>query len=180
MVTKSIVLSWIQHLQQGRSRISLIITAHLVHLIQEENRIAGTGFLKGFQDTTRHSSYIGTTMTANFRLIPHTTQRSSGKFPSQSSGHRASQRGFTYSRWTYQTKNRCILSLCQLTHSQILQNTLLYLLQTIVILVKNLLSTLNIINVLGLNFPRQAQKVIHIGADNCSLLGGALRALQPF
>ena len=54
MITKGIILSWIQHLQQSRGRISLVITAHLVHLIQEENRIAGTGFLKSFQDAARN------------------------------------------------------------------------------------------------------------------------------
>ena len=46
MVCKLVVLSWIEHLEQGGARIAPSVTAHLVDLIKKEDRVVGLDLLE--------------------------------------------------------------------------------------------------------------------------------------
>ena len=108
-------------------------------------------------------------MTADFRFITHTTQRNTGKFTLNSLGNAARQACFTNTRRSYQTQNRSTCTLGQRTYRQIFQNTLLNLLQAVVILIKNILRLIYIKIILGEFAPRQRKQRINIGADYRSL-----------
>ena len=108
-------------------------------------------------------------MTADFRFITHTTQRNTGKFTLNSLGNAARQACFAYTRRSYQTQNRSTCTLGQRTYRQIFQNTLLNLLQAIVILIKNILRLIYIKIILGEFAPGQCQQRINIGAYYRSL-----------
>ena len=108
-------------------------------------------------------------MTADFSFITHTTQRNTGKFTLNSLGNAARQACFAYARRSYQTQNRSACAFGQRTHCQILQNTLLNLLQAVVVIIENSLRLIQVKIILSEFAPRQCQQRINIGADYRSL-----------
>lgn len=69
VIGKRMILFRIQHFQQRRCRISPEIGTDLVHLIQQEKRIAHTGLDQALQNLAGHGSDIGTAVPADLRLI---------------------------------------------------------------------------------------------------------------
>ena len=86
MIPESAVLFAVQHLQQCRKCISLIVCAHLIYLIQKHDRILRTRGLHGIGNPSRHSSHIGLPVSADLRLITHAAQRNSYIWLFQCSG----------------------------------------------------------------------------------------------
>ena len=120
-------------------------------------------------NASRHRTDIGTTMTADFSLITHTAQRNAGKFTLNSLGNTACQACFAYARRSYKTQNRSACAFGQRTYCQILQNALLNLLQTVVVIIKNSLRLIKVKIILSEFAPRQCQQRVNIGADYRSL-----------
>ena len=179
MVAEGIVLSRVQHFQKGRGRVSLVVRAHLVHLVQKEHRISSTSLFQGFQNAPRHSPHIGAAMAADLRLIPYAPQGGTDKLPAQGLGHRTSQRGLAHPRRPHQAQNRRILPVSQLAHRQELQDALLDLFQPVVVAIQHSRCRLDVVDILRQALPRHGQQVVNIGADNSSLLGHALSPFQP-
>ena len=86
MIPIGAVLFRIQHLQQRSGRIAPIIGAHLVHLIQQEQRIAAAGLGHGGHNTAGHCADIRLAMTTDIGLIVNAAQRDAGHFPVQRPG----------------------------------------------------------------------------------------------
>ena len=74
MIPEAAVLLRIQHLQQCRRRVALIITAHFIDLIEQHERILDTCLTQSVSQSPRHRSDVGTSMTTDFRFIPHTSE----------------------------------------------------------------------------------------------------------
>ena len=168
----------IQNLQKCGSWIPLVISRHLVNLIQEEYRILGTALFQRSQNTAWHSPHIGTAMASDFSLISNATQRCSYKFSAKRPGNRAGQGCFTNTWRTHKTHNRRILPGGKLSYSQILQNTLLYLLQSIVVLIQNLCGLFNILIILSGFIPWHIQQGLNVSGNNTGLLGHISGTLQ--
>src|SRR6185312_2489833 len=75
VIHEIVVLFRVEYFQQSRRRISAILRGELIHLVQQDNRIAHTDRLHGLNNAARQSPNIGAPMPANLRLIVDTTQR---------------------------------------------------------------------------------------------------------
>ena len=72
---EGIVLLRIEHLKQGRGRVSVVgVLRHLVDFIEDKDGIARTSALDGLDDTSRHRTDIGTTVSTDLGLVVQTTQ----------------------------------------------------------------------------------------------------------
>ena len=148
VIPESDILLPVQHLQKGRGRIALIITAHLVDLIQKHQRIADSGLAQSLHQTAGHSAHIRLPVAPDLRLVPNASQADPNIFLVQSARHRAGNGGFPRSGRAHQTENRAVPLLRQGAHRQILQDALLHLFQAVMILIENLLRMPDIIVVL--------------------------------
>ena len=74
MIGEGVVLLRVKDLQKSRGRITFVVVAQLVQLIQHKNRIVGAGLFQALQNTTRQSADIGASMSANLCLIAHSAQ----------------------------------------------------------------------------------------------------------
>ena len=83
-------------------------------------------------------------MSADLRLIVHTTKGDTNVLASKSACNRLSKAGLADTRRAIETEDRRLHVTLELQHSKILDDSLLDLLKTIVILIKNLLSILEI------------------------------------
>ena len=74
IIVESDVLLRVEDLQQSRFRVTLHIIAYLIDLIQDEHRIGRLRLLQALDDTARHSSDVGSTMSTDLRLVMQTAQ----------------------------------------------------------------------------------------------------------
>ena len=108
-------------------------------------------------------------MSPDLRLIPHTAKADADVFFIQRLYNAACNRGFTGSGRSYQTDNRAFSLLGQRAHRQKFQHTLLYLFQTIMIPVKNLLRASQVGGFAGSLVPRKLQKCLDVGTFHTGL-----------
>ena len=105
MVVEGAVLFGVQHLKQSGGEIATEIGGHLVHLVEQEDRIARAGFAHRLDDFAGEGADIGATMAADFRLVVHTAQRHADELASHRAGNRPAQRGLAHARRSDQTQN---------------------------------------------------------------------------
>ena len=184
MIHKPAVLFRIQNLEQGGRRISLVVTRSLIDLIQKHQRILDTSLFDPHGDSSRHRSHISSSMSADFRLIAHTAKTDAHIFFIQCPCHRTGNGGLSGSRRSDQTENRRVPFLCERTHSQILHDTFLHLLQSIMILFQNRKGLLHIGRILRSIVPRQTQQCLNVSSGNGTLrtaaVSHALKTLNFF
>ena len=169
VITELVILLRIQHLQQGRCRISLVIAAHFVDLIQQHQRIFHTGAFQACDDPARHGAHVCSSVSPDLRLVPDTAQTDTDIFLIQCPGHRLGNGRLTGSRRAHQTDDGAVALAGQRPHSQEFQHPLLHLLQAIVILVQHLSGIADIGVVLGHMVPGQRQQRLNIAADHRTL-----------
>ena len=103
MIAEGMILFRIQRLQQRRSRIAPEIAGHLVHFIQQEQRIQAAHLLHPAYDASRHGPDVGTAVPADFRFIPYAAQGNTGKFAVYGFRNRDCHGSLADSGRTYQT-----------------------------------------------------------------------------
>lgn len=95
----------------------------------------------------------------------------------QGPGYRAGNRRFSRSRRSHQADDRAVALLCQNADRKILQHPLFHLLETIMVLLQDLLCMPDIVVVLRYFIPRKLQQGLDIGADDIALLTTARHTL---
>ena len=107
-------------------------------------------------------------MATNFGLVPHAAKAHAHKFAPRRLGDRLAKRRLADTRRADQAQDRALHFARTLLHSQILQDALLDLFQTIVVVMKDFLRLIDILLDLALLAPRQGEQPIEIVAhDGC-------------
>ena len=83
-------------------------------------------------------------MSANLGFIVNAAERDTHIFASESSSDRLSKAGLTHARRAVEADDRRLHITLELEHSKILDNPLLHLVKTVMILIKNLLRILEV------------------------------------
>src|SRR3989344_3478731 len=135
MVGKGIILLGIQSLQKGRRRIAPEIHTDFINFVQHKYGVFRPCIFNALDYSTRQCPYIGSAVAAYLRLIMDSPQRNSDKFTVQRTGYRFTDRSFADTRRADETKNRAFDFSNQLMNGQVLQNSFLYLGQSVVILI---------------------------------------------
>src|SRR5439155_3694431 len=102
-IDKSVVLAWIEHLEQGARRIAAKVGADLIDLIEHHHGIAGAGATQLLNYASRHRADVGAAVSPDLGLVTNTAQAHSHKPPAQSIRDRLTQTGLSDSRRTEQT-----------------------------------------------------------------------------
>ena len=157
MVVELGILLRVQHLQQGRGRVAPEVLAHLVDLVEQEQRVGGAGLLHGLHDLARHGADVGAPMAANLGLVAHAAQREADEVAAGGARHRLAQRGLADTRRAHQAQDRPLQLAGALLDGQILDDPLLDLLQAIVIGVEDFLGLDDVLLDLGTLAPRHRQ-----------------------
>ena len=171
MVVEAVVLLGIQHLQKGGGRISLVIAADLVNLIQQHQRIFHPRLPHTGRDAAGHGAHIGPSVSPNLRLIPDAAQGNAHVFLIQSSGNGAGNGCLSGSGRSHQADNRAASLLGQNPHGEKFQHPLLHLFHSIVIFIQNLLCPLQVCAVSRCLIPGKLQQGLDISPDYCAFRG---------
>ena len=162
VVVERSILFRIKHFEQSGRRVALTVGTHLVYLVQYKYGIGRTGFNQTLDNTSGHCSDIRLAVSAYFRFIMYATQGHTDILPLQSSRYRAPQRGLTHTRRTIQTDDRRLHISFQLQYGKVLQYTLFYLLQAVMVFIQRLLCISQVQIIRCINAPRQTHHSLQV------------------
>jgi len=86
VIAEGTVLSRVEHLHEGRRRVSLERHTQLVHLVQQEYRVLASRPLQSLDDAARQRADVGAPVTPNVRLVARAAQRHSHVLPAHRVG----------------------------------------------------------------------------------------------
>ena len=171
MIREVLVLLGIQHFQKRVRRVTLEVSADLVHFIEEEYGVVNSAVLDVGDDSAGDGSDVSPSVASDLSLVSHSAQGHSGEFTSRSACDGLGDGGLTYSRRAHQTDDGAFDGLIQVDDRQIFKDPLLDLFHAVMILVKDLFGLLQVGVDLGGFLPRQAYDGLHIISDDGSVCG---------
>ena len=139
MIREAEVLLRIQHLEECAGRIAAELLPQLVHLIQNHHGVGNSAPLHALHDPAGHGSDIGPSVSADLCLIADTAQTDPDILPSQRLRNALADGGFSGTGGTHKQQDGTGLFLPETHDRQLLQDTLLHLLQAIMIRIKHFL-----------------------------------------
>ncbi len=176
VVVKHAVLVRVQHLQQSGGRVAAEIVAHLVDLVQQNQRVRGAGLLERRDNPARHGADIGAAVADDVGLVAHAPQRDADVFAPDRLRNGVGDGGFAHAGRPDQADNLAAHVGRQLFDGHDLQNAVLDLLQAVVVAVENPAGALQVDALPAVGMPRQLQARLDI-ADDYAALVGAFRHL---
>ena len=117
-------------------------------------------------------------MASDFRFIGNATEGSLEEFPSKGAGDRLRKRGLTTSWRAIEAKDRSFEITRRMFDGEVLNDPLLDLVESEVILIEDLLDVIEIIVVLGLLIPRGIDEGIDVVKDERAFKRGLWHHLE--
>jgi hypothetical protein len=93
VVVERRVLLRVEHLEQRRRRIAAEVLAHLVDLVEQEERVGLLRLLHRLDDLAGHRADIGAAVAADLGLVAHAAQRHAHELAAGRLGDRLAERG---------------------------------------------------------------------------------------
>ena len=133
------VLLRVEHLEQRRRRIAAEVHAHLVDLVEQEERVGLLRLAHRLDDLAGHRADIGAPVAADLRLVADAAERHAHELAAGRLGDRLAERGLADAGRTDEAEDRTLQLVGAALHREVLDDALLDLLQAVVIGVQHLL-----------------------------------------
>ena len=156
MVRKCIVLFRIQDLQKRACRVSAIILRQFVDLIQYHDRVGDTASLHAFHDAAGHGADVGAAVPADLCLIPDAAKADPHIFSPERAGDALADAGLAGAGSPHKEEDGAVLLPVERHDSELLDDALLYLFESVVILVKDGFCTVQVDGGHFRSFPGKA------------------------
>ena len=179
VVRKRVVLLRIEHFEQRTRRISVVRDPQLIHFVEHHDRIGNTALLDPVHDPAGHRSDISPAVAADIRLIPHAAEADADIFPVQRFRNALSDTCLAGARCADKQEDRTRLLFFEIHDRDLLNNTLLDLFESEVVLLKHLLRLLEIDLLHLLFFPVQPGDKIQIIIEHARLRAAVRLLLEP-
>src|SRR5208283_1397790 len=144
MIREAVILLWVKHFEQGRTRVAAKIRSHLVNFVEHEDGIVALGPPESLDHAARQGADVRAAMSANLRFVPHATERYADELPTEGAGDASAQRSFADARWADEAQDGAFpdRGLCrpvapEFQHAQVFQDAFLDRLEVVVIAVEN-------------------------------------------
>ena len=169
VIVEGVVLLGVQHLQQRRRRIAAEIGAHLVDLVEQEQRVRRLRLAHRLDDLAGHRADIGAPVAADLGLVAHAAERHAHEVAAGRLRDRLAERGLADAGRADEAQDRAGQLVGALLDREILDDALLDLLQAEVIVVEDLLGELEVLLDLALLVPRDREQPVEIVAHDRGL-----------
>ena len=137
MVAERVILLRVEHFHQRRRRIATEIASQFIDFIQHHHRIVGFRALQSLNHLAGQRADVRPAVTANLGFIVHAAQGDAHELTSQRTGNGLAQRSLAHAWRPDKAQDRPLHAWLELLHRQEIQDTLLHLLQIVVIFVQN-------------------------------------------
>ena len=98
VVAEGVVLRRVEHLEQRRGGVAAEVGAHLVDLVEHEDRVARAGVAQGPDDRPGQRADVGAAVAADLGLVAHAADRDPLELAPQRPGDRAAEAGLADAR----------------------------------------------------------------------------------
>ncbi len=187
MVAERVVLRRVEHLQQRRARITPVVGADLVDLVQQHNGIHRAGLADRAHDAAGQRPDVGATVPADLGLVAHAAEGHPDELAAQGAGHGLTQRRLADARGTRQHQHRTGAASADDghpalrapgAHRQVFHDAFLDVGQPVMVGVQDGPGPGQVGRVLGVHGPRQIQHRVQPGADPAALRALVAGAFQ--
>ena len=178
VVAEGVVLRRVEHLEQRRRRVTPVVGAELVDLVQQDHRVHGTGLGDGPDDPAGQRADVGAPVAADLGLVPDAAERDPGELAAHRAGDRLAQRGLADSGRPAEGQHRTAAAAADelqaavgppLAHGQVLDDPVLDVIQARVVGVQHRPRAGDVVGVLGALVPRHLQERVQPGPDPAGL-----------
>ena len=190
VVAERVVLRRVEHLEQGRRRVTPVVVAQLVHLVEHDDGIHGPGLAQGTHQAARLGPHVGAAVAADLGLVTHAAQGDPDELAPERVGHGLAQRRLADAGGTDQgqdgaraapvDRRQPALGL-ELAHGQVLEDAVLHVLEAVVVGVEDALGLRDVEAVVRLDAPGDLEHGVEPGADPPglgALVAGALELVD--
>ncbi|RUS20284.1 hypothetical protein BC937DRAFT_95547 [Endogone sp. FLAS-F59071] len=160
MIEERRVLLRVEQFEQSRGWVTLVTAANLVDL--------------SLDNLTRHGANIGATVPLDLGHVCQAANAESIKLAVERASNALADGSLTNARRTNQTEDFALNGAAKLAHGDELENTLLDILQAVVILVKNANRVTNIVILGRAATPRDLSEPVKIVSCHIEFGGGGL------
>ncbi len=157
VVVEGVVLLRVQHFEERAGRVAMEVLAHLVDLVQNEERVARSGLLEALDQAAGHGADVRFAVPAYLGLIVQAAQTHAHVLAPEGLRHALAQAGLAHAGRAVQANDRGLHVTLQLQHGKVLDKALLHLLQAEVVAVEDLLGVLQVELIGAVFAPRQFQ-----------------------
>ncbi|MNZ33443.1 hypothetical protein D3C78_507890 [compost metagenome] len=176
MVVEVVVLLGVEHFQQRRGGIATHVAAHLVDLVEQEQRVAHADLGHLLDQAARHGTDIGTAMATDLGFVTHATQGHAHELAVCGASDGLGQGSLADAGRADQAEHRALDLLHPLLHGEVFEDALLHLLQPVVIGVEDVLGLGQVQANLAFGLPRHIDQPIDVGTHH-GRFGGHRRHL---
>ncbi len=179
VVAEGVVLGRVEDLEHRRGGVAAEVGAHLVDLVDHEDRVAGAGVAQGADDRPRQGANVGAAVAADLRLVADPADRDPLELTPQRLGDRAPEAGLADPRRPDEAEDRAGRFGVEFAHREVLEDPVLDLLEVVVVGVEDLAGMADVEVVLGLLRPGQLDQPLEVGADDPVLGRRRWQLFQP-
>jgi hypothetical protein len=165
IVERSVLLG-VQNLEQSGRRIAAEILAHLVDLIEQEQRIGTLRLLHRLDDLAGHRADVSAAMTADLSLITHTAKTHAHELAARGVGDRFAERRLAHAGWPDEAQDRPLELVGARLHREIFDDALFHLVEAVVFGIEDELSFVEVLLDLALDAPRNRKQPVEIIAHD--------------
>ena len=169
VVLEGRVLLRVKHLEKRRRRVAAEVRAELVDLIEHEDGILCSRLLDPLRNSTRERTDVGASVPANLRLVVQATEAHAHELAAHRTSDRLAERRLTNSWRAGEAEDRALHLRGELAHREILNDALLHLLQTVVIVGEHLGRLLDLNAIFGGDVPRHRDQPINVCTNHTNL-----------
>ena len=170
VIREGVILLRIEDLEECAGRIAVVALGELVDLVEHHDRIGDAALLDAVHDAAGHRADVGSAVAADIRLIPHAAEAHTDIFAPECPGDRLTDTGFAGAGRADEQQDGACLLLLEIHDRNLLDDALLDLLQTVMILVQHLLRLIEIHEFWRLRLPGQRRDKIEIVVEHAVLL----------
>ena len=179
MVAEGRVLLGVEHLEHRRRRVAAVVRAHLVDLVDHEQRVVRARVAQRADDHAGHRADVGPPVAADLGLVAHAAHRDALEPALEGGRDRAPERSLADARRPDEAQDRAARVRLQAPDGEELDDAVLDALDVVVVGVEHLARVAEVEVVLGRRVPRQRRDPLEIVADH-AVLGRRLRQpLEP-
>jgi hypothetical protein len=153
VVAEARILRWVEHLEHCARRIAAPVGAHLVDLVDHEDRVLRLGVAQGSDDRPGPGADVGAAVAADLGLVADAAHGDADELAAKGTRDRLAERSLADSGRPDEAEDRSRDVVLQLRDRELLDDALLDLLEVVVVLVEDLSRLVQVEVVLGLVVP---------------------------
>ena len=166
VVAEILVLLAVENFEEGGCRVAVNVGAHLVHFVEEHDRVHGAALGQRVDDASGHGSNVGLPVTADVGFVADTAERYADILPLHRTCDRGSKRGLADSGRADKAENLVLQIGIELLDREVFDDAFLDFFQTVVIGIEDFLRRVDIVAVFRFLVPRNFKAGVEIIPDD--------------